>query len=106
MIPEMIHIALTGLKSGIGAKRILPAAASAPKVAVGTICRKVGLSLSKLNMNKNRARIDVTSVRRAEFSRSSSAQTIRIAGTANKVMSSMTLLVKLFLVSINFTKIA
>ncbi len=52
--PAMMQMALTGLKSGRGANRMRPAAASAPRVAVGIIWRRAGLSAS--NPQKNTAK--------------------------------------------------
>ena len=51
--PAMMQMALTGLKSGMGANRIRPAAANAPKVAVGMIWRRAGFPAS--NPQKNTA---------------------------------------------------
>ena len=80
--PAMIATALTGLKSGIGANRIRPAAASAARTTVGMMSRRRGVEDSYVAKNTPSDARTTTSDRSAVWSAFVSAHTTRIAGVA------------------------
>ena len=63
-----MQIAETGLKSGIGAKMMRPAAAIAPSVAVGIICLSGGFDFSYPKKYKSTPAMATAKVKKAEFS--------------------------------------
>ena len=62
---KLMQVALTGLKSGMGAKMIRPAAASAARTTVGMICLSAGFERSKLRKNTAIAATATTNVSNA-----------------------------------------